>query len=396
MMQTAQSWNYLVDRCAEYLGYKGVMDFKGVTHSLCRDIESHDALFEYESDCYDCKYLKDEMDKVFAYVVKTYSGNFSHIVELYDKYNAALIDKGIIQDYAISNDLDFIDASSIDDLYANPTDPEKISLAEKINAYGDATGFFGVIPPFTKACIRLYDTFDVIYDIIKLDRAKQTMIMQITAYEDYSEYGCKSKIPYVSYKLGISGKNIRKNGDFTLDIIEPLSISDMYRTISPKQLKWNKTDRLAWSQVYLRLIRALEGEDNQMSVRCVEWLSNNLITAITGINYILSQNRAPTSTHAHTTGSITEVNAYNPEAQKERQVRILRTVGPIAIKSVTLPTLRDEERVMNYQVAAWSVRGHMRHYKNGKSVYIKPRVNRRRCMGDIANDVTPRPQALIV
>ncbi|MCM1295164.1 MAG: hypothetical protein NC311_06455 [Muribaculaceae bacterium] len=396
MKDTLRPLNNAISSLGEILGYTGVRNFQGVVGSLCRDRESYNIMFERESKCYDRKVTQAEMQKIIAFIGKTYSNTYTRVVELYDKYNAALISKGIIQDYADADSLDFIDASKFYDLNEDTDDPEMDALAEKVKTYGNATGFFGIIPPFTTACIRLCHKLDVIYNVIELDRAKRSIKMKVTAYDDCSKFGCKSKVPVISFTLGITAENIHGDGKFTLDIIEPLSITEMYRAISPKQMKWNKTDRIAWSQVYLRLIRMLEGEKEQMSVRCIGDISTRLISAITGINYALTQNKTSSSAPAYTPGPTAAVNAYNPEAQAERQVRVLHMVGPVAIKSASLPVVRDEERVINYQVAAWSVRGHMRHYKNGKCVYIKPRVNHRQCMGDLAHNVTPRPQTLTV
>lgn len=94
-------------------------------------------------------------------------------------------------------------------------------------------------------------------------------------------------------------------------------------------------------------------------------------------NYMLSKNRPIAERGKYTKHKVHEIQETDPSKMPKKQ--IIRSVGGIKIKSVKIPKMPTEESVRKYKVSSWNKRGHVRHYKNGKIVYIKPTVCQRKC-----------------
>lgn len=77
--------------------------------------------------------------------------------------------------------------------------------------------------------------------------------------------------------------------------------------------------------------------------------------------------------------------------EKKQPKQIVRNIGNITIKSVKVPKVPTEESIRKYKVASWNKRGHVRHNKNGKTVYIKHTICRRKAFED---NILP-PQTII-
>ena len=79
------------------------------------------------------------------------------------------------------------------------------------------------------------------------------------------------------------------------------------------------------------------------------------------------------------------------EIETNPRPQIIRNMSSgIVIKSRAVPKAPTEESVRRYKLAAWNTRGHVRHYKTGKTVYIKPSVHHRKCLKDKGIEAVPQ------
>lgn len=69
--------------------------------------------------------------------------------------------------------------------------------------------------------------------------------------------------------------------------------------------------------------------------------------------------------------------AYDQSTQDERKIR---TIGTISITSKSVPHAPTQKSAAKYVIASWQTRGHIRHYKSGKTVYIKPSIHHRHAL----------------
>ena len=94
-------------------------------------------------------------------------------------------------------------------------------------------------------------------------------------------------------------------------------------------------------------------------------------------NYKLKKNKPSTiRTSGSSVKSVIEKNTEIPKKQK------IRAFGDVKIKSVKVPKTPTEESIRHYKIASWNKRGHVRHYKSGKEVYIKQTVCKRKGFDD--------------
>ena len=63
-------------------------------------------------------------------------------------------------------------------------------------------------------------------------------------------------------------------------------------------------------------------------------------------------------------------NSHKKKRKDQRRNRVVRLTSKYTFKSVV--THKSEHRVYEHHVERWSVRGHQRHLKNGKVIWVRP------------------------
>lgn len=86
-----------------------------------------------------------------------------------------------------------------------------------------------------------------------------------------------------------------------------------------------------------------------------------------------------------------------PVPDGPKPARAMRDVGPhVRIVSDGPPIRHVREIQRKYVTPSWQTRGHMRTYKSGKTVYVRPSVHVRKCLKDVAGDADPAPATITV
>ncbi len=131
-------------------------------------------------------------------------------------------------------------------------------------------------------------------------------------------------------------------------------------------------------------------------------IMTGFLTVIIMVNRALAKNslskgKSLTANKSKSTRSIDTVIA---EAEKKKLTRTLKinsnesnTHEDVHIISEKPPKVPSENYVRHYSVAAWTVRATTRHYKSGKTIYIKETVHKRHALQkDNAENVVARKE----
>ena len=137
------------------------------------------------------------------------------------------------------------------------------------------------------------------------------------------------------------------------------------------QRVWSDADRKIVEEVVVPFAKGYEEDGEQGRV------ATKFFQAISETNFQLMQGKPKPQRRRK--GA--KVKVVFDEAEKNPKPQIVRTLsGGITIKSEKIPRVPSAEVIRHYKVAVWNTRGHIRTYKSGKTVYVKPSVHHRKCM----------------
>lgn len=167
---------------------------------------------------------------------------------------------------------------------------------------------------------------------------------------------------------------------------------DTLTRIPPTELPWSSVEKELWEEIILQNAVDQEARWKNHGFHDVFAATSEFTRLISITNFLLSNHRPVLIKEPSDKPAAKRQATTKPKtAEKTRSVR---TVGPIRVISVRPPKAPNEKTIRNYVTAAWTVRGHTRTYKSGKTVYIKPGTRRRRSM-DAAN-AAPMPSTIRV
>ena len=107
--------------------------------------------------------------------------------------------------------------------------------------------------------------------------------------------------------------------------------------------------------------------------------AENTMLLIIVFNMYLLLNKNKTTTKRSNSTKTLSVNYENPKNEKK-----VRTLGKIKITSIKAPKAHTNVvTIRKYKCASWTVRAHVRHYKNGKVSIIKEQTRYRKNMNKI-------------
>ena len=311
------------------------------------------------------------------------------------EYNKALIEKGLAMSRSQIKKLNRIDVRPLlfddddngKDSFQIPFKRiqnlmEKDGSSDDFQKYSDKHRFFGMIPCFQEGCIQITRDRYIYWKIkdINIKSSEENHSMKIflkdyIAYENYWQPGTEG-IMSVKYVFG--------NGQEPITISDCKLFSDIFRQISPTELRWNKSKADFFKDTVITMADYTEEKqakhnmtDNFMSL-CV--IFQGLITII---NYRLYKNKPVADRKANK--AKTKIIAQTVDTKQPRQ--LIRNVGCISIKSVKPPRHPSEETVIHYKVASWTARGGVRHMKDGRVIPFKESVHHRQCLKDKQTDI---------
>lgn len=350
--------------------------------------------------------FRKKMQQILSVVSK---GNLmNRLSDMWYEYHVAVMKRGMIEDVRDVSKYNAINASHIvkdNDLYADQyhagliTKEEFFAKKQKTVQYVRETGFFAGIPCYTSGVLQIEKNVWIIWDILKIDIDEQTMSINCTSYYSTEDknYDLEMSIPHASFMFQVNyNKDLREDVlPFEVTSIASIPLVNMFQLISPKKFKWTKEERNLWSSVFIKYAKMVDelAEDGDTMMEGIPPLALGMIHIFCEINRILHVSKRKYRSRSSRKEPAEPVAAYDHDKQTGRRWFEIDGVKFYADKR---PVEMTRSSVVKYQVASWTVRGHTRTYKNGKTVYIKPRVNHRQCLNELKDSVAPAPKTLNV
>lgn len=382
------------------VGMQPVMfsEYNSTIISMCRNSESLEFMTKTADSIDKTSPVFHELQKIQDTATRACKLNYTKLVNLYKQYQTALIQRGHFPNPSTFDNLSIIDASKIlairNPVSDNDELEESVKLFNEIENFGNTVKFCGIIPCFDHGVMRLDGSVVVKWDVKNLDLDKNDITLYVYAWIPKGTIDLDFDIPYAEFTATLHYNTVGEDLVETTMVgdISIITMLDMFQMISPKQMKWSKDDRMLWNRVYVRFAKLVDtlSEKKAPYGSCAE-IIDNMIFGFLGTNYFLHKNRQPISRSVSPDPVI--LCAFDQEKQDQR--RTIDVSMTIATESDARSISKSRD-VICYQVASWGCRGHIRHYKDGKMIWVKPHVRHRRCMEEIANVVAPAPTTITV
>lgn len=252
---------------------------------------------------------------------------------------------------------------------------------------------FDVIPCFEKGYIKLNKNRFLYFELLelKLDETSPSARIKI---QDYStiDIGRRSWMPGTYTIL-----NIDWSKDDDKEKIKPTefnSFDSIYRNTDYRKLHWSEDEIYLWNKYCTTHAEAFinTSDKETKGLNGAMTLMDYYVYAITIVNdklknQTLSRAKRVLSSNTHTGKP---VKATTSDNAPKRLIRMLGTSdSEIKIISEKAPKAPSEEYVRHYSVASWTVRGTIRKYKSGKTVYIKEHAAHRHALKNTDQTLTP-------
>lgn len=140
-------------------------------------------------------------------------------------------------------------------------------------------------------------------------------------------------------------------------------------------------DRKIWKE-FIRLQKELDAVNHKIVMKstCDAIMTAHMLTA----NY-LNEKKDTLTENTTVIKATKQTRIYAPDVKQ----RVTSHIGPVHITTDSKKTIRKLSGIIKYTMPSWDVRGHYRHYKSGKVVYIPPHTNKRKNL-EQTNDTIKR------
>lgn len=154
-------------------------------------------------------------------------------------------------------------------------------------------------------------------------------------------------------------------------------------------LKWTPFQIELWKNTSLYIVKQQEEnweKDHDLDI--YNYTIRDFIVNMCLVNDLLERER-PRAARSATTKKAEATFELDQDRQDERKVR---TISMVKFTSKSVPRMPTEKSVIKYNVASWNTRGHLRHYKSGKTVYVRPSVHHRKAL--LKDELVPSPTTI--
>lgn len=390
----------------KFIGVPGAVRFGEMLSSLCKSYVAHQF---YEAGAKDHDSV---IVQIFNQAMDS-KVSMKRLVDMYNEYNMALEKRGVISPFnsGLDTDIDVIDGLEMMKIMQNDMtayfddtaiDQNNNLFMETMN-YVEKAEYFSVIPCFKAGILKIREDIDMRWDILKMDIEERTIDIFLRAWRTDYQFHLNSKtfmfetIVQLSYDPCSSLPHLYigpYKTPFTayMSGIASDALTRLYEYIPPKRLRWNKDECMVWKRVVVKFARIMDGlnEEGSLMSGVSEFLPL-IVLAFMSTNYLLSKKSARMPKVPRKQKNI-HLDSFNQEVHDARKIR---TIGIITFNSRTMPREQTRSRVIQYQVASWEVRGHVRHYKDGRVAYVRPHTKYRKCIED-AESKAPAPQSIVI
>ena len=328
-------------------------------------------------------------------------------------YNTFMLENGIAIDKKSMDKMDSLDMRNVFKKVPAllPGDNEKYSFPafwseEFLKAFGNLKGiekeniegqsvfgfsnvkFLDCIPCFKEGFLQVADRLWLVFRVIdiQLEESKQCTI-------EISEYGQHHNVGGFGLHTQVTLLISEINGKIEFEVQDAMTLPEIYELLL-EEIPWDKEIKNYFYYTILKNYKASDQAKTDMLNEVYAFKHglnvNGSITPIvqTFIPSIMYTNQLlenetieKIKAEKNPIKKLFKVKStYSTEIIEKK--RIIKTIGPqnVIINSKADARKPTEEIIRHYTVASWSVRGHVRHYKSGKTVYIKPHEKHRKDM----------------
>lgn len=319
--------------------------------------------------------------------------------EQFAQYNRALVETGLAMSKPDVMALDRIDMSSLARKNGEKNQiPEltvdgSIRLQVRLFSKDPDMGFYRQIPCFSEGVIRVNVERYVYFRMLHMDMESESFRVFL---RDYAEVrGALPDQPAV-WQSGVYGTvdlRFRRDDGSCAIIVDPDNcgtFSSIYRQIPPKELGWDKIRREAWKHIALANAERARTKFGKAGTHPVVRLAEVFSSYVVLSNYILETNKAKLApgqarrvSRPDTESNKSDTHAVGKPDMSRQDIpdKLVRNVGLIRVVSEKPPRTFSSKSSRNYKIPSWTARGHVRTYKSGKTVYVRPTVRHRKSLG---------------
>lgn len=277
-------------------------------------------------------------------------------------------------------EMDTIDYSKMITDRVDSASLPSISLTDKEKEETDKCWYM-ILPPFKKGVIKPNRHRYIWFDVREVNEEDQSYIIELRDYAYESSVWSMGTqiIGYfkwdASLKTNLDGYHCEYSAD-------GYSMADIVK-LNMRDLALDKEKTFYYNEI---LLPALEkaNDDHDFNSLLVHFA---LITIKTNMQLLEGKPKA-------IRGSGAKIKTSAGEVDKNPKPKIVRALsGGIQVKSVKIPKPISPDTVRTYTLEAWKSRGHVRHYKSGKTVWVKESIHHRKCLQ--TEDKLVVPQTII-
>lgn len=294
---------------------------------------------------------------------------------LMNQYINQLATTGIYPNKTVIDQLDCIDMSA----FGNPDQPcsaqkpktEDFDITMEYLKHPENHPFYYLIPCFKTGFLKTNQQRGIYFNILQIDEEHQSIKLHIQDFmltDLEPECGRSADITYRYEHNGVTC--ISENEQ---------SFIDVYTKLSPKNLRWNNRQISFWEEITLQNAVNQDVLFQKIHKDPAKELANLFLCYLLLSNYYLSQKR-PTIEKSKNKTANPKIKTKNEPTTNTEPIKRIRHIGNVRFISEKTPSKPTQEQIRTYRLANWGVRGHIRHYKNGKTVYIQPQTRHRKAL----------------
>lgn len=312
------------------------------------------------------------------------------------QYNEALVARRLAMPKDDVMAQDMVDARAAGRPTKERSEIPELSVPDEMSAFMNDpnAGFYRVLPCFSKGVFRVNDGRFFWFEMLSVDVEARTFRVALRDYREmmYAHGG-------LLWEPGIYGiadiALVAGTGEYEVRATDADShlFHEIYRQVQPSELGWDKFQKDAWKYLALANAKASEARLKENGTNNVIQLARLFLRYTSFSNFVLESNRAElapgqeAAVERNREITKTKSNKSGDGAKKSIPAsdipeKLVRNVGILRVKSVRPPRPVSSKSIRNYKIPSWTARGHVRRYKSGKTVYVKPSVHHRRSLSN--------------
>lgn len=306
---------------------------------------------------------------------------------LFRQYMQRLTDDGVMLKLSDVKKMDILDITSFAVLPEDGYTIPRISDASREERDAiERLDWYSLIPCFEKGALKLNRFRYIVFEIEEVDPENRSVTIRLYDYMRINgvwQTGVATTIKATDFreldKTMDDATGLPVTHHVVIEHFEDRDFEELYTMYEWNELGWTKRQWGFWEDVVIRNTRAVSEKlkDEYNTSQC-EQLAAVFLKIIGRCNAMLEMNK-PSRPVKNAVPKGRRTAVYEQGSAPGRKTR---NVGLLKVQSKNIPKKPCLETIVTYKVAKWTVRGHVRHYANGREVYIKPAVRKRKALAD--------------